>query len=94
MAHLKTGVSRKQGTANFTKNEHFLPPGKLTYVRMCAYHGIRNVRFLENLTCFVFLKHPFWDAPFCLVTDDSWNLEIRWKLNEAVLRLMQALLKV
>ena len=19
--------------------------------------------------CFVFLKHPFWDSPFCLITD-------------------------
>ena len=25
----------------------------------CAYQGVRNVRFLENFTCFVFLKHPF-----------------------------------
>ena len=35
----------------------------------------RNVRFLENLTCFVFLlKHPFWDSPFCLITDELWCL--------------------
>ena len=26
MANLKTGVSRKQSTPNFPKNEHFLPP--------------------------------------------------------------------
>ena len=26
---------------------------------MCAYQGVRNVRFSEYLTCFVFLKHPF-----------------------------------
>ena len=25
----------------------------------CAYQGIRNVCFSENLACFVFLKHPF-----------------------------------
>ena len=25
----------------------------------CAYQGVRNVRFLENLTGFVFLKHRF-----------------------------------
>ena len=24
-----------------------------------AYQGVRNVRFSENLACFVFLKHPF-----------------------------------
>ena len=37
----------------------------------CAYiyQGVRNVRFSENLACFVFLKHPFWDSPYCLITD-------------------------
>ena len=25
--------------------------------------------FSENLACFVFLKHPFWDLPFYLITD-------------------------
>ena len=55
-AILKTGVSRKQSTPNFLKNEHFLPSDS---TRMCAYQGVRNVCFLENLACFVFLKHPF-----------------------------------
>ena len=32
--------------------------------RTFAYQGVRNVRFSENLTWFVFLKHPFWDRPF------------------------------
>ena len=27
--------------------------------RRCAYHSVRNVCFLKNLVCFVFLKHPF-----------------------------------
>ena len=40
------------------------------YVRACAYQGVRNVRFSENLACFVFLKHPFLDSSFCLITDD------------------------
>ena len=35
---------------------------------MCAYQGLRNVRFSANLTIFVFLKHPFWDSPFFLIT--------------------------
>ena len=34
--------------------------------RACVYQGVRNVHFSENLTCFVFLKHLFWDSPFCL----------------------------
>ena len=34
----------------------------------CAYHGVRKIRFSENLACFVFLKRPFWDSLFCLIT--------------------------
>ena len=64
--NLQTGVSRKQSTPNFSKNEPFLPPDTYTYV---CLSGVRNVRFSENLTCFVFLKHRFWDSPFCLATD-------------------------
>ena len=41
----KTDVSRKQSTPNFPKNEHLLPSD--THL-MCAYQGVRNVRFLEN----------------------------------------------
>ena len=42
----------------------------LIRTRTCVYQGVRNVRFSENLACFVFLKHPFWDSPFCFLTDD------------------------
>ena len=38
-------------------------------IRTRAYQGVRNVRFPENLTRFLSLKHPFWDSPFCLITD-------------------------
>ena len=37
----------------------------------CAYQRVINVRFSECLMCFVFLKHPSWDSPFCLIIDDS-----------------------
>ena len=33
-----------------------------------AYQGVRNVFFLENLVCFVFLF--FYDSPFCLITGE------------------------
>ena len=33
---------------------------------------VRNVRFSENLACFVFLKHQLWDSHFCLITDELW----------------------
>ena len=42
----------------------------LISTRTCAYQGVRNVNFSENLACFVFLKQPFWDSSFCLITDD------------------------
>ena len=38
----------------FRKTNIFYP-----LIRTCAYQGVKNVRFSENLTCFVFLKHPF-----------------------------------
>ena len=38
-----------------------------------AYQGARNFSFSENLLRFVFLKHPFWDSLFCLITDDVWS---------------------
>ena len=37
------------------------------------YQGVRNVRFSENMTYFVFLKHLLWDSSF--------NLENRFLLN-------------
>ena len=50
--NLKTGVSRKQSKRKFPKSKHFL--------NLCAYQAVWNVRFSENLACFVFLKYPFW----------------------------------
>ena len=64
--NLKTGVSRKESTRNFPKNEHSFPPDRHTYVsgsKKCCF-------FSENLACYVFLKHPFWDPPFYFITDD------------------------
>ena len=42
----------------------------LIRTRTCTYQEVKNVRFSEILACFVFLKHPFWDSHFCLITDD------------------------
>ena len=67
------GVSRKQSRSNFLKNEHFLPPDRHMYLYIS---GVRNVSFLENFTCFVFLKHLFWDLPFCLITDDYGKIAV------------------
>ena len=31
----------------------------LIRTRTCAHQEVRNICFLETLTCFAFLKHPF-----------------------------------
>ena len=54
-----------------------------------AYQELKNVRFSENLTCFLFLKHPFWDLPFCLITEElqspSNHREELWKARKIIL---------
>ena len=51
---------------------------------------LRNVRFSENLTCFVFLKHPFWDWLLCLITGEVriWRNLIFWNMTVINARLM------
>ena len=38
--------------------------------RTCAYREVKNVRFSENVACFVFWLPPFWNSPFCHITDE------------------------
>ena len=57
----------------------------LILARTCAYQGVRNVRFSGNLACFVFLKYPFWDSPFCLITDELLHVIFR---NFYILRVL------
>ena len=59
----QNGCFKKTKHAKFSEKRIFLAP-------WYAHVRVRNIRFLENLACFVFLKHPFWDSPFCLITDD------------------------
>ena len=60
------------------KARQIFPKTKISYplisTRTCAYQRVRNVRYSENLACFVFLKHPFWVSPFCLITDDLFKV--------------------
>ena len=55
----------------------------LTSIRTCTYQRVRNVRFSENLACFFFLKHPFWDSPYWLVNDD-----FLWGSSKIVVKLV------
>ena len=57
----KRVLQKKQSKPNFPKNKHFLPPDAHTH--LCS-------GFLKKLACFVFLWHPFWDSPFCLIDDE------------------------
>ena len=62
---------KKKKHAKFSKKQIILTPW-YTYVYVS---GVRNVRFSEDSACFLLLKHPFWDLPFCLITDDLWYVE-------------------
>ena len=55
--NLKTGVSRKQSTLNFPKNEHFLPPDVYTYVWVS---GGKNFSFFGKFGVLSFLETPVW----------------------------------
>ena len=60
---------KKTKHAKVPKKREFLTPWH-AHICTCPYQGVRNVRVSENLAFFVFLKHPLWDSPFCLITDD------------------------
>ena len=53
--NLKTGVSRKQSTANFLKNEHFLPPD--THTNVCVLQG-KKCSFFGKFGVLCFLETP------------------------------------
>ena len=63
----------------FWKTNILTPWCAHVYTCTCAHEGVRNVLFSENLTCFVFLKHPFWDSPFCLITNESYATIVIYK---------------
>ena len=81
----QNGCFKKTKHVKFSKKRTFLTPwyahvcvrirGLEMFIFWCAYQGVRNVHFLENLACFVFLKNPFWDSLFCFSTD---GLKIHW----------------
>ena len=63
--------------------QNFSGPGisKVSSGALCCCCNIENFqvlggmfgklfRFSENLARFVYLKHPFWDSTFCLITDE------------------------
>ena len=65
----QNGGNKKAKHAKFSEKRTFFTPWYV-HVRTCAYQGVRNARYLENLAYFAFLLTPFWDSPFCLIADD------------------------
>ena len=55
MAIFETGVSRKQGTPNFSNNEYFLPAD--THTRVCL-SGCKKCLFLRKFGVLCFLETP------------------------------------
>ena len=53
----------QNGETLFQENEarQIVQKINISYPLICThtYQGVRNARFSENLTCFVFLKHAF-----------------------------------
>ena len=52
----QNGCFKKTKHAKFSEKRIF---EEMFFLPTYAFQGVRNVRFSENLTCFVFLKHPF-----------------------------------
>ena len=74
------GVSRKQSTPNFLKNQHLLPPD--THMYVCISGG-KKCPFFGKFVCFVFLKHLLWDSSFCFIIDElkGFWLNLCWMLE-------------
>ena len=71
-SNISSVIMQKGDSQNgcFKKTKH----AKFSKKHTSAYQGVRNVCFSKNMTCFVFLKHPFWYSPFCFISDDLDNL--------------------
>ena len=65
----------KKTKPNFLKSISY----SLICTRTSAYQGVKNVCFSQNLACFIFLKHPFWDSPFYFITDEI-NKNVKGKI--------------
>ena len=70
----QNGCFKKTKHAKFSEKQIFLTAWYehiRVRTRTYAYQGVRIVPFSENLACFVFLRHRFWDSPFCFIVDDN-----------------------
>ena len=61
----QNGVSRKQSTSNFPKNEHFLPPDTHTYVcvsggKKCSFFGKFDMLCFLETPILIFVLLPYY----------------------------------
>ena len=68
---------KKTKLAKFSEKRTFLT---LQY----AHEGVRIVLFSENFACFAFLLPPFWDLPFCLITNETLTFTKARKLKKMI----------
>ena len=63
----QNGCLKERKHAKFSEKRIFLTPW---YAHVHVSIRGQETFVSENLACFVFLKHPCWDLPFCLITND------------------------
>ena len=60
---IRRKIESQNGCFKKAKHAKFSEKAKISYplirTEMCAYQGVKNPCFSENLACFAFLKHPF-----------------------------------
>ena len=80
----ENGGNKKTKQAKFSEKRTFL--SLIICTCTYAYPKVRDVRFLENVACLVFLLPSFYDLPFCLNSDNygsaDWVLTGKLNLKE------------
>ena len=74
----RSPVIRQNGKSQngyFKKTEHGKFPVKRAF--LTSETGVRNFCFGENLTCYIFLKNPFWDSSFCFISDEITRFQFK-----------------
>ena len=66
----QNGCFKKTKHARFSEKRTFLTPW-YAYVRV-RIRGQEMFVFRKIWRALIFLKQPFWDSPFCHVTDEIW----------------------
>ena len=66
----QNGCFKKTKHVKFFEKHTFFSPWYADVWVLRWGEEVKNVRFSENSTSFVFLKHAFWYSTFCLITNE------------------------